>query len=456
MIELGIIDLSAEGRRQLASLLEKWTWVSPDSRITLPRVSVHLLSPEEIRFHGSLDVVVVGPELIGCDAAFINTLRQQLPGKLILCILDAKIYSFGLVEQLGRLGVDDVLMDTATSDEFFRRLVLLQRRLNNKKRGRLVVVGSARGGVGTTFVAASLAEGWLELDKRVCVVDCDVISQDLTRFLQVRPHVSEPLRLLVDQQRVVTNETVSECAQQVWSDEPNFTCMPPAAGGDESLFATPRAARAFVAVLEALQTQHDVVVVDTAALPATAVSALYQVADEAVFVANRDPAGAFATRQALTLLSGYVRPDAQITTVLNDNSVVTASLSLMRDEALAVPGRDVNEIIVPRTLKAARWPCSGYTPYQFLKRQIDALLRDLNVDGDEPFAKRRSLWSAWCNAGKAWCRVILSKWRLGRRGEPEFARSPSPPTAPTRYHEIEYGTRGLSEGELVSRPVLLT
>ena len=106
MIELGIIDLSADGRRRIASLIEKWTWVSPDSRVSTPRVSLSLLSPEEIRFNGSLDVCVIGPELIGCDAAFIHTIRQQVPGKLILCVLTQEIYSFGLIEQLGRLGVD--------------------------------------------------------------------------------------------------------------------------------------------------------------------------------------------------------------------------------------------------------------------------------------------------------------------------------------------------------------
>ena len=140
MIELGIVDLSADGRRRLSSLIERWSWKAPDSRVSVPRLSQHLLSPEEVRFHGSLDVIVVGPELVGCDAAFVNNLRQQIPDKILLCVLDSRTYSFGLVEQLGRLGVDDVLVDTATSDEFFRRILLLQRRVQNKKRGRLAVV----------------------------------------------------------------------------------------------------------------------------------------------------------------------------------------------------------------------------------------------------------------------------------------------------------------------------
>lgn len=456
MIELGIIDLSADGRRHIASLIEKWTWVSPDSRVTVPRVSVHLLSPEEIRFNGSLDVCIIGPELIGCDAAFIHTIRQQLPGKLIVCILSQQIYSFGLVEQLGRLGVDDVLMDSATSDEFFRRLVLLQRRLNHKNKGRLLVVGAARGGVGTTFVAAGLAEGYLSKGRKVCVVDCDVISQDLTRFLQVRPHVSESLRLLIDQQRVVTSETVAECAQPVWSDEPHIVCVPPAAGQDESIFASPRAARAFCAVLEVLQTQHDVVVVDTGSLPAVAISALYQVADEAVFVANRDPAGAFAHRQALRMISGYVRPDAKISTVINDNSLVIASLAVVRDEALALPGREVNEVVVPRMPKAGRWPCSGATPYQFLSRCFDSLLVEPDDDAACAASDTARSTGTWFAAAAAKASVFVAKFRLGKKRGPVQEMPDAPTPKPVSFAEIGYECGAIDEGALVSKAVLIS
>ena len=456
MIELGIIDLSADGRRRIASLIEKWTWVSPDSRASTPRVSLSLLSPEEIRFNGALDVCVIGPELIGCDAAFIHTVRQQLPGKLILCVLTQEIYSFGLVEQLGRLGVDDVLLDTASSDEFFRRLVLLQRRLSNKNRGKLIVVGSSRGGVGCTFVAASLAEGYLASGKRACVVDCDVISQDLTRFLQVKPHVSESLRLLVDQQRVVTSETVAECCMPVWNEEPKLVCVPPAAGQDESIFASPRAARALAAILEVLQTQHDVIVVDSAALPVLTVNALYQICDEAVFVVNRDPAGAFAHRQALLLISGCVRPEARVTVVINDNSVASASVSSLRNEALSIPGRVIRHIAIPKSPRASRWPCSGATPYQFLDRVVDRLMEDASNGHDATRPHGVVRYGRWCATTYSRVAAMMVKFRSGKKnGLSEEAVGPMP-TEQSVFPALGFTECALGEDELVSKPVLIT
>ncbi|MEY4669039.1 MAG: hypothetical protein RL518_1738 [Pseudomonadota bacterium] len=456
MIELGIIDLSADGRRRIASLIEKWTWVSPDSRVSTPRVSLALLSPEEVRFNGSLDVCVIGPELIGCDAAYISSIRQQVPGKLILCVLSKEIYSFGLVEQLGRLGVDDVLLDTASSDEFFRRLILLQRRLSHKQQGKLVVVGSSRGGVGCTFVSASLAEGYLAAGSRVCVVDCDVISQDLTRFLQVKPHVSEPLRLLIDQQRVVTAETVSECCVPVWSDEPNLVCVPPAAGQDESIFAAPRAARSLAAILEVLQTQHDVVVVDSAALPALIVNALYQICDEAVFVANRDPAGAFAHRQALLVISGCIRPEARVTVVINDNSIATASVGVLRAEAFSVPGRATRHVVIPRTPKASRWPCSGATPYRFLDRIVQRLVESPTHGERSSFMNDAAGNNGWCRAALSRVGALLSIFQLGKRNK--VSGEPVSPVSAERhlFPALGFSECALSEGELVSKPVILT
>jgi MinD-like ATPase involved in chromosome partitioning or flagellar assembly len=456
MIELGILDLSAEGRRRLAALIERWSWTPLDARATPPKVSLTLLAPEEVRFHGSIDVCVVGPEIIGCDAAFVRSLRQQLPGKLIFCVLDAKTYSLGLVEQLGRLGVDDVLIDGASSDEFFRRLVLLQRRLQEKRRGRLVAVSSARGGVGVTFVAAAVSEAWLARKNRVCVVDCDITSQDLTRFLEVRPCVSEPLRLLLDQNRVATSEAVGECAVQVWSDEERFACVPPPAGGDDTLLGATRFSRAFIDVLETLVSQFDVVVVDSGGLPSTTLVALYQVCDEVIYVANRDPGGSIAHRQALLLVAGYARLDSRITTVINDNSVLAAAVQTLKTEALVMPDRAVREVVLPRSVKAASWPCSGGTPYQFLNRYIDDLVNNPHDGATRVDVRSRSpeasVVSRCFQLVAASFRRIRLRKSAGAGLESKSAFSLGREVVPG----IGYTCAPLDENELVSRPVLVS
>ncbi len=457
MIELGIVDLSADGRRRLSALVERWSWKTPDSRVSVPRLSLQLLSPEEVRFHGALDVCIVGPEVVGCDAAFVNNLRQQIPDKILLCVLDSRTYSFGLVEQLGRLGVDDVLMDTATSDEFFRRILLLQRRVQNKKRGRLAVVDSARGGVGRTFLTAAIAEGWFHKGQKVCVVDCDVVSQDLTRFLQVRPYVNESLRLLVDQQRVVTSETVAECVRTIWLNEPRFACVAPAAGGDETLFATPHVQRGLVAVLEALLLQYDRVVVDTSGLISPARNALFQFCDDLFFVVNRDASAAYANRQALSLIAGFLRPDATLTTLLNDNGVGSAALGLLRDQVVVIAGRSMAYVTVPRSAQAAAWVCSGYTPYRFLRRSLQSVLTPVEQGRPKALSLLRfgALLVGWLSIFVK-CLSHVFGWPRGNRSRESASREPwgvQPTLVSSPLLSIGYAIP--EDGELVSRPVLL-
>jgi Mrp family chromosome partitioning ATPase len=374
MIEVGVVDLSAEGRRRLGSLLERWSWVSPDARnASLPRLSLHLLSPEEVRFHGSIDVCLVGPELVGCDAAFLSKLRQQLPGKILICVLDTKTYSFGMIEQLGRLEVDDILMDSASGDEFFRRLILLTKKVARKRIGELLVVDAARGGVGSTFVTAGLAESSFLRGKSVCVVDTDVVSQDLTRFLGCKPFVNEPLKVILDQQRVITGDTVKECLFEVWDGEAKWMCMPPAASSDQGFFSQGVVARSFTGVLDVARTFFDVVIVDAAPLVASMRQALYQVASTIHFVVNRDPAGAYANRQAVSIVSGCIHPDAQLSIVVNDIGKFRLSVSALKEQVLLAGDVDMKLTSLPYSGRAARWACSGATPAQFLRRQFSQL-----------------------------------------------------------------------------------
>jgi MinD-like ATPase involved in chromosome partitioning or flagellar assembly len=421
-------------------------------------LSLQPLSPEEVRFNGGIDVCVVGPELIDCDAAFINTIRQQLPEKIIICVLDARTYSFGLVEQLGRFGVDDVLVDSASSDEFFRRLLLLQRRLQKRKKGKLIVVDAARGGVGRTFLTAALGEGWFLQGQRVCVVDCDVVSQDLTRFLQVRPHVNENVRMLIDQQRVVTMDTVSECVRPVWVDEPRFGCVAPPAGGDESLFASQRAHRGTLSLLEALLVQYDRVIVDTSGLVSAARNALFQSCDELFFVVNRDASAAFANRQALSLISGFMQPDATLTTVINDNGVGSASPLLLKNQVVVIAGRPMAYLVVPRCAKAMAWMCSGYTPYRFLRRHLKGALCSPDNKVRETRVSVSAARVVWAKVRDAVSPLVQGLWDWWRTSKKPGADKESfgaqarleAPAILSLSHEIH------DQSGLVSKPVLLS
>jgi Mrp family chromosome partitioning ATPase len=278
-----------------------------------------------------------------------------------------------MIEQLGRLDVDDVLVDSASRDEFFRRLLLLTRKVTQKKSGQIVLVDAVKGGVGATFVAAGIAESYLNQGKRVCLVDTDVVTQDATRFLGCRPFVNEPLKLLLDQQRVVTSETVKECVFQVWDEETKLCCMPPAAASDQGTFSNPSVVRSFLSVLDTLRGLFDYVIVDAAPLIASARQTLAQVSSRVCLVVDRDPAGAYAHRHALNILSGCCRSDTELLVVINDTKRGGLSNRNLLDDVLVAKDRSLTTVVMPHQVRAGRWACSGATPAQFLPSVFSSL-----------------------------------------------------------------------------------
>lgn len=454
MIEVGVVDLSAESRRRLGALIEKWSWSNPDSAaVVFPQLSVHLLSPEEIRFHGGIEVCFIGPELINCDAAYIATLRKALPTQILICVLDSRTYSFGMIEQLGRLEVDDVLVDTASSDEFFRRLLLLTRKVSQKKSGQVVVVDAVKGGVGATFIAAGLAESFFNDGKRVCFVDTDVVTQDATRFLGCRPFINEPLKILLDQQRVVTSETVKECVFQVWDEEKSFCCMPPAAASDQGLFSSPVVIRSMLSILDTLRGLFDVVVIDASPLTISARQTLAQVANRICLVVDRDPAGAYAQRYALGMLAGCCRSDTIIQVVINDTKRGGLSTRTLQDDVLIAGDRDLSITVMPHVVRAGRWACSGATPAQFLPRHFSTLINcdPLEHDGRE---SKRSLFSGVIGLVQALKRIVIRP--KARKLVDHVERIPQGSSASTysRTNLLTLLPEDPEVGDLISKPTL--
>ncbi|MEY4701379.1 MAG: hypothetical protein RL326_1566, partial [Pseudomonadota bacterium] len=124
------------------------------------------------------------------------------------------------------------------------------------------------------------------------------------------------------------------------------------------------------------------------------------IADEVLFVMNRDSSAAFANRQALSLIAGFMRHDAVLTAILNDTGVGAAPLSLLRDEVAVISGRRMRHIVVPRSRRGAAWVCSGYTPYRFLSRSLREIFNDVTASDDKSSSQARlkalvgSLWRA--------------------------------------------------------------
>jgi hypothetical protein len=148
-------------------------------------------------------------------------------------------------------------------------------------------------------------------------------------------------------------------------------------------------------VLDALRLQFDEVVVDASALLRVTQQALVGIADNVIFVMNRDASGAYANRQALALLSGALALDSKPTVLINHTGSAAAPLEMLKREVVCVPGREIATIALPFSPKAARWPCSGRTAYYDLRRHLRPLV-EVSDSVAAGFVRTASEWLRAC------------------------------------------------------------
>ena len=382
MLTIFVVDKSAESRNRLLRVVDSLLDVDGAEYDLLPQISLKPVAPTELRFQEVPDICIVGDELLTVELTEVGKIRKLLPDTPILVKLNEELERIAIVEQLARMGADDTLPEGISSKEFLRKIILLARKASRSRQGKLLLVDSGKGGVGVTSVAAALAETLFQGKKKVAVIDFDVETQDLSRFLQARPYVNENLQLLFDRSRPVTEEFVMQSLVRVWEDESDFYCLPPVLE-TESLY-DPRSnyARILLSVLEVLDSCFDYVIVDAGGVRGALQETLYRVADKVVFVVNNDPATLYACADKATKGMQLLAPNAELVLVENAPARTGLPSKVLREEfsrALGVPDDIWVSDALPFCRNGCRWPGSGATIATLGKGAVGKALSSLTA-----------------------------------------------------------------------------
>lgn len=389
MISIVVVDRQAESRTRLVQEISEFLHTNVRDLDLIPRVNIIPLSRQELKFHSAPDLCIIGPGIVEHELADVTAIRKLFPAAAILARLRRGADDLAFVEQLARMGVDDVLSDHTTAQDFLKKLILLARRMAQRKTGKLIVVDSGKGGVGVTSIVAALGDALVKQGRRTALIDFDFDTQDLSRFLQARPFVNENLQLLFDQTRPVTQEFVEQCLVPVWEDEPLLRCMPPSADNEIIFDSRSTYPRTLISLLEIVDALHEFVIVDSGCARGAFLKTLYRLADGVVFVTDNDPASLYASVDRAKRLRGYMAPDASLTLVSNGAVKHGVPEQLMRDEfarMIGVASAECRVVSIPECRAAARWPGSGGTLLSHgrepLKRGLDSLASAV-IGGDE-------------------------------------------------------------------------
>lgn len=177
---------------------------------------------------------------------------------------------------------------------------------------RVIAIAGAKGGVGTTVIAAHLAWDVVRSDPniRVCLVDLAVENGDVPSYLDVahRVSIADLAKISEDLSPRAVSDTVV-----VHSSRLHLLLAPPEIRDTE--FVTPEAVRRILAQLRGL---YHLVVVDTGSAVTTTQAAMVETADVTLQVVTADvPALRAARRQTLAWESLGVVSDEALKVVVN-------------------------------------------------------------------------------------------------------------------------------------------
>jgi cellulose biosynthesis protein BcsQ len=383
MIVVHIVDKSAESRQHLVEQLTSILAAASPALHTLPQITFKPLTIQELRFHAAPDICVIGSEIVSYDLTEINKIKKLLPQTALLAHLTHADMQLTLVEQLARVGVDDVFRSTIAPLDFVQKLLMLVRRGTKESRSSLVLVDSGKGGLGVTSIVSALGEIAAETEQKVLLIDSDSDTQDLSRFMQVRPFVNENLQIILEENRPLVMDFAKQCYSPIWSDSDLLHCMQPVI--HQAALYDPRSpfARTYLSLLETFDELFDLIIVDLAGVRSSLVPALQRVADKIILVLNNDPASLYASAAKIKELRVVASAGCEIMLLENATTRRGIASTLLRKEFARVAGLEDEQwinTVIPYCRRAARWAGSGATFYSQGGTAVKQALKQVAVE----------------------------------------------------------------------------
>lgn len=364
MLHIAAIEIHAAGRHELVKKLNALVEAAGSSPHLIPPISIRPVAPEEAAFVHAPEVVIAGPVLCEESPDSLRRFRSLFPDAYLIGILNEHTDQLGRAEALASRGVDELLSVLITPVQFLQRIIVLNRSLASSRRGKLILVDGAKGGVGATSIAAGIGETLATFGHSTALVDLDSDTQDLSRFLGARPYLNDTLQLILNQQSPLTKENVAQALVRVGDEASPFSIVPPAMTPYATLSPTTSSGKSFLAFLQMVDSEYDYTIVDLANAGPDLRLSLLRGADKVVIVVNGAPSTLHGAAQKIVTIK-TIHGDFSRLHLFENASPHSLPSSLLRSELAKMTGISTNEWIenaIPHSRPVAYWPGSFSTP----------------------------------------------------------------------------------------------
>jgi len=358
-----VVDQSAEGQTRIAKMIAQFE----PSDVDALDIQVSVADPQSYECRmGSCDVLILGAGL-GEEAHIIARQVKELhPDIEVIMYVSQCWYSSASFRQAHLSRVRKVIPESASSLDLLQELVAIhsQFRLSGRtKKGRLVVMMQAKGGIGATTLVAALAELAIECRHNTLVWDLDIESQDLSRGLQARGVQSKIIAEWMSGAQELTHQTLRSA---VTSIHPYLSVLSPpediAASMD--LIGHPDLIKLIHRLIELASVTHDTIIVDTTGRLGPATGTLLRLADEIIVLVDDSLLGLSAAHAFLTTTLGLAKNNTHAFSILcsgtklsiREMQEVIGNHTILPSSAWRLP-------VIPFDRAAASWAGTGKTLY---------------------------------------------------------------------------------------------
>jgi MinD-like ATPase involved in chromosome partitioning or flagellar assembly len=205
-----VVDKTTEAQTFLSKKIDSLESVDQE----LLNLSVKLSDPESYLSRlPDTHVLLLGAELGDEASSLAHAARIQFPDLEILMFVSPHAYSRGVFRSAHTARVRKVLPSTASEMDLLQELVSIHEELRQNgrvRKGQLITVLHAKGGVGATSICAALGEVSANFLRSTLLWDLDIETSDLTRSLGAVGPESRVLSSLIDGSRAVTRESFND------------------------------------------------------------------------------------------------------------------------------------------------------------------------------------------------------------------------------------------------------
>lgn len=372
-----VVDQSAEGHTIITKIMEGFESTDKD-RLD---IQVSLATADNYLSKSSnAHVLILGPGLAESALAIAREVKEKSKDIEMIMVVPKQLYSSATFRLAKLAQVRKVISVLASPLDLLQELLAVDEefRFSGKARkGKLVVVTQAKGGIGATTLIAALSEISNDVKNHMLLWDFDIETKDLSRGLNAMGVHSHLVSAWITGTRELNRESLREACAVVG---PFVSLLPPphviAAGMD--LAGHPDSIKLVHRIIELARVTQDTLLVDTGGRLSAATGTLLRLADEVVVLIDNSLLGLSAAHAFLETLM-------TITKGMQDSvRVICCGTELSPDEVRRLIGDSLqlgpsawSMPSIPPDRYAEKWPGTGSTLYTNGQKQTRAVLREI-------------------------------------------------------------------------------